>query len=130
RIDALVLTGATREEAGGLGALIGRSVPLLVAPEGLSGAAAADAIARLGERGARVLGVRPGDTLAWHGIELVIEPGGVPGEVGLELRWGKVRVLAVSSADARNPLTLSIGDLDAIAVGSGTAAPAIDGVSA
>ena len=130
RLDALVLTGSGREESGGLDALGSRRVATALTPDGMTGAAATSALARLRERGTQPTLLRPGDTAAWHGIELVAHPAGIPGELLLELKWGSVRLLVVSSADARNVPAIPAGDYAALGLGSAGVDPGLGGVSA
>jgi hypothetical protein len=108
----------------------GRRVGLAIAPEGITGNATTDGIARLAERGAQVLRLRVGDRLPWHDLDLMAHPGGAAGELALEVRWGKVRVVLVSSADARAVPELPTGDFQAVGLGSGAVDPGVGGLGA
>jgi competence protein ComEC len=130
RLDALALTGSAREESGGLSVVSGRRVGLAIVPEGMTGSAATDGLARLVERGAQAIRLRPGDRLPWHELDLVAHAGGAAGELALEVRWGKARVLLVSSADARSAPEVPEGEFQAVGLGSGAAEPGMAGVGA
>lgn len=129
RIDAVAVLGSSHDDAGGLAALTSRSVAVVLTPRGLPGGAASDAVARLGERGAHVVSLAAGDTIAWHGLTLVAYPGADTGEVSLELRAGGRSVLIAGAGGGRAPPRLPRGRFDAVAVGSGAVEPVVEGVS-
>ena len=130
RLDAVALIGSAKEEAGGIEALASRRVGVALVPDGISGAAAISAVARMREQGTQALALRAGDVAPWHGLELTAHPAGVAGELALEVRWGNVRALILSSADARNVPTLPAGDFAAVDLGSAAVDPGLAGVSA
>lgn len=130
RLDAVALTGGSREEAGGLATVAGRHLGTLLLPVGMSGAAATGVAAGLSAAGANTVRLRPGDSVSWHGLEVVARAGGDGGQLALGIGWGDAHVLVISSADGGVPPAVPRGDYAAVALGSAAADPGLTGVNA
>jgi hypothetical protein len=130
RIDAVAVLGTSREEAGGLAAMTSWSVGVVLVPSGLPRGAASDAVGRMRDAGAHVVSLAPGDTMSWHGLELVAHSGAGAGEVSLEVRLGGGGILISGAGGGNAPPQLPRGRFDAVAVGSGAVDPVFEGVSA
>jgi competence protein ComEC len=124
RLDAVLLTGGSREESGSL-SLSGRYRPgLLITPAGAAGAAGS-----AGDQPAQRLEFTTGDRVDWHRLQLRAYPGAQPGQLVLDLRYGASAVLITDSVDGHHPVQLPSAAYDLVALGSGAAAPIDDGVS-
>jgi beta-lactamase superfamily II metal-dependent hydrolase len=127
RLDALLLTGYSHTEAGGLAALDGFRLGSIFAPEQVSGGAVVQSISAAARRGTAVIASRPGDRLRWHGVE--IEVGSASGQAyGLELSYGAVRMALVNAATGE-PAVVPPGVYTVVGVGLGTSDPVREGVA-
>ena len=128
RIDAVLLTGGSRAEAGGLAALDAFRVGLVIAPEHLTGSAATASIAAAARRGAVVTATNPGDRLRWHGLDLLVSSA-TSATQSVTIDYGGRRTVIVEGA-GREPSLIPPGDYAVVGVGEGATDPLMDGVRA
>jgi competence protein ComEC len=123
RLDAVVLTGSSKPEAGATAAL-GELVPRLIAVPALDDGEAAVAAAEATQaRGAVVLRLAPDQTLLWHGLRLSLRDAG-PTSL-LEMDWRAHRFLVGYGGTAKDPAQPPPGTFDAIAMGARAPDPVI-----
>jgi competence protein ComEC len=128
RIGALVLTGGSHSEAGGLAALDAFSISLVVAPERMSGGVAAQVVAGAERRGAAVTWANPGDALRWHGLDVRLVPASAQASAAI-IRYGTERI-AILEASGTEVAVLPQGDYAVVDIGQGTVSPDMEGSGA
>jgi competence protein ComEC len=127
RIDALVLTGGSHAEAGGVAALDGYRVSLVVSPERLGGGVGAQVVSAAAGRGAAVTLAGPGDKLRWHGLDVQLVPATSQGSAAII--GFRTQRIAIVEASGTEPPALPRGDYAVVDVGQGTLSPDLEGVS-
>jgi hypothetical protein len=128
RIDALLLTGDSHAEAGGLAALDRFRLGSIIAPEQVTGDAVQHALAVAARRGTNLVASHPGDRLRWHGVEIDVLPATTQSQA-LEITYGPAR-LSLMNAGAGEAAMVPAGDYAVVGVGLGVADPVRDGVRA
>jgi competence protein ComEC len=126
RIGALVLTGGTHSEAGGLAALDGFTISLVVVPERLGGGAADQVVSAAARRGAAIALARPGDELRWHGLAVQLLPATSKSSAAI-ISYGAERI-AIVEASGVEPPVLPPGDYAVVDIGQGTVSPDLQGL--